>query len=141
MEDAMRISARAEYACLALTEMARARAGRPVPRRVREIAEAQGIPEYYLVQIMQQLKAASMVQSIRGADGGYSLARAAESITVAEVIAAIEGPGELAKRSESIAADRLSGLLEQARQAERGVLAGVTIADLAGAVTAPDWVL
>jgi Rrf2 family cysteine metabolism transcriptional repressor len=112
-----------------------------VPRRVREIAEAQGIPEYYLVQIMQQLKAASMVQSIRGADGGYSLARAAESITVAEVIAAIEGPGELAKRSESIAADRLSGLLEQARQAERGVLAGVTIADLAGAVTAPDWVL
>ncbi|MFO0958685.1 MAG: Rrf2 family transcriptional regulator [Isosphaeraceae bacterium] len=71
----MRISAKAEYACLALIELART--GREDPRRVREIAGCHGISGRYLVQILLQLKAAGLVESARGSQGGYQLARPA----------------------------------------------------------------
>ena len=74
----MKISAKAEYACLAVLALARHKPGEP-PMRIREIAEAHGIPERYLVQILLQLKGAGLVTSVRGASGGYRLARVAAS--------------------------------------------------------------
>ena len=70
----MKISAKAEYACLAILALARPRPDDP-PLRIREISEAHGIPERYLVQILLQLKGAGLVHSTRGASGGYRLAR------------------------------------------------------------------
>ena len=70
----MRISAKAEYACVAMLELA-ANYAEPQPVRIKTIAEAQGIPPYFLVQILLQLKTAGLVVSVRGASGGYQLAR------------------------------------------------------------------
>ena len=70
----MKISAKAEYACLALLALAQHGPDAP-PLRIREISESHAIPERYLVQILLQLKGAGLVVSTRGASGGYRLAR------------------------------------------------------------------
>jgi Rrf2 family transcriptional regulator, cysteine metabolism repressor len=57
----------------------------------REIATRQGIPESYLDQLLSALRRAGLVRSIRGAAGGYTLARAPHLITVADVIRAFDG--------------------------------------------------
>ena len=85
----MRISAKAEYACVAMMELA-ANYQEAQPVRIKAIAEAQGIPQRFLVQILLQLKTAGLVASVRGASGGYQLARAPDSISLAEVITAID---------------------------------------------------
>src|SRR5581483_4712773 len=85
----MRISAKAEYACVAMLELA-ANYSDAQPVRIKAIADAQGIPQRFLVQILLQLKTAGLVASVRGAAGGYQLAKAPESITLAAVINAID---------------------------------------------------
>ncbi len=87
----MKISAKTEYACLAVLALARLGPDDP-PIRIREISEGHGIPERYLVQILLQLKGAGLVTSTRGASGGYRLARPASSISLGEVLTAIDGP-------------------------------------------------
>jgi Rrf2 family transcriptional regulator, cysteine metabolism repressor len=127
----MRISAKAEYACLAVIELART-GGDGSPTRVRELAVAQNIPERYLIQILLQLKAAGLVHSSRGSVGGYQLARPPSETSVGEVIAAIDGRGKPLRKSRSEAARGLSDLLDRAGAAAWGVLASSSIADLAG---------
>jgi Rrf2 family cysteine metabolism transcriptional repressor len=136
----MRISAKAEYACLAVIELARP-GGNGTPRRVRDIAEAQGIPERYLVQILLQLKAAGIVQSSRGSDGGYHLVRRAEEMTVADIVRAIDGLGDPPRKAASPAARELGALFQRARTAERDVLSAASIAQFSGTVPLNDWVL
>src|SRR5437764_2395382 len=85
----MRVSAKAEYACVAMIELA-ANYAEPQPVRIKAIADAQDIPQRFLVQILLQLKTAGLVASVRGAAGGYQLARAPDSISLADVIAAID---------------------------------------------------
>jgi Rrf2 family transcriptional regulator, cysteine metabolism repressor len=137
---AMRISAKAEYACLTVIELARSQLiGRPM--RVREIAESQDIPERYLVQILLQLKSAGFVRSLRGSAGGYTLMRDAGAITLAEVITTFDGPGEPPRKSGSPAASKLGEALERARTAELVVLSGVRIAELVGREVLDDYVL
>ena len=85
----MRVSAKAEYACIAAMELA-ANYADPQPVRVKAIADAHGIPQRFLVQILLQLKGAGLVASIRGAAGGYQLARSPESISLAEVLNTID---------------------------------------------------
>ena len=62
------------------------------PTAVRDIAERTGLPQPYLEQILLALKGVGLVRSKRGVGGGYVLARSAESITLAEVVAAVDGP-------------------------------------------------
>lgn len=88
---AMRISAKAEYACLAMLELT-VRRERPDPVRVAEIAERNQIPDRFLVQILLVLKGAGYVQSIRGAAGGYVLAVDPELVSLWDVIHLIDGP-------------------------------------------------
>src|SRR5215467_13710965 len=87
----MRVSAKAEYACIAMFELA-ANHGTPQPVRVKAIADAHGIPLRFLVQILLQLKAAGLVMSTRGASGGYHLTRRPEQISLADVIHVIDPP-------------------------------------------------
>ena len=77
----MRISAKAEYACAAMLELA-ASYGEPQPMRIKAIADAQDISARFLVQILLQLKTAGLVASVRGAAGGYQLARSPEAIGI-----------------------------------------------------------
>jgi len=86
----MNLSAKTEYACLAMLELAQHHAvGEPV--QVRRIVERHGIPSSFLVQIFQELKRAGLITSSRGASGGYRLARSPEEISLAEVLDIVEG--------------------------------------------------
>jgi Rrf2 family protein len=85
----MKISAKAEYGCIAMLELA-ANFREPQPQRVKVIAESHDIPQRFLVQILLQLKSAGLVVSVRGALGGYQLARPPEKISLAQVINAID---------------------------------------------------
>jgi Rrf2 family protein len=59
---------------------------------VRDLAERTGLPQPYLEQILLNLKGAGLVRSKRGVGGGYVLARPAEEVTLAEIVAAVDGP-------------------------------------------------
>ena len=136
----MKISAKAEYACLAILALARPRTN-GAPLRIREIAEAHGIPERYLVQILLQLKGAGLVHSTRGAAGGYRLARPADMISLGEVLGAIDGPGEPEREAAGPAANALAAVWRHLRDAERLVLQTTTIAGLAQSAAPPEWVI
>ena len=136
----MKISAKAEYACLAILALARPRSD-DAPVRIREIAEAHAIPERYLVQILLQLKGAGLVHSTRGALGGYRLARPPESISLGEVLWAIDGPEEPQREPAGPAARALAAVWKHLREAERSVLQQTTIARLAESASPPEWVI
>lgn len=89
----MRISAKTEYASIAMLELAGAY-GSGEPVRIRSIADAHGIPSRFLVQILLQLKGAGLVTSTRGAAGGYQLIKSPDRVTLGEVMGIIEGQEE-----------------------------------------------
>ncbi len=136
----MKISAKAEYACLAILALARPRTD-DAPVRIREIAESHHIPERYLVQILLQLKGAGLVHSTRGASGGYRLARPADRISLGEVLTAIDGPGEPPRESTEPAARVLAAVWEHIRAAERAVLDRTSIAELSQQTSPREWVI
>ncbi len=127
----MKLFAKTEYACIAILELAR-RHGSGVPVRLREIAELQGIPPRFLVQILLQLKGAGLVTSTRGASGGYLLAKAPEKITLGEVMTLIEGD-DLVESSATANTPTTRVLLKTWRDAaekQRQLLRGVSFAKL-----------
>ncbi len=87
----MNISSRCEYACRAVVELAR-HENSDSPITAVHIAERRGIPEKYLVHILLQLKRAGQVKSVRGAQGGYLLAKSPDEITLLDLVQAIDGP-------------------------------------------------
>jgi Rrf2 family protein len=129
----MRISAKADYAVRAALELA-ASDGQPV--KGERLASSQGIPLQFLEHILLELKHAQLIQARRGARGGYWLARSPETITVADVIRAVEGP--LANIHENAPeelhyggpAEKLRDVWVAVRAALRSVLENVTLADI-----------
>ena len=87
------MSTRGDYASRALLSLALH--GEERPTSVKEIAERTNLPQPYLEQILLAVKGAGLVRSKRGVGGGYVLARAPESITLADIIAAVEGPATM----------------------------------------------
>jgi Rrf2 family iron-sulfur cluster assembly transcriptional regulator len=87
----VRVSTRGDYASRALLSLA-LRENYVEPTSVRDLAERTGLPQPYLEQILLSLKGVGLVRSKRGVGGGYVLARPAESITLAEIVAAVDGP-------------------------------------------------
>ncbi|MEA2297530.1 MAG: Rrf2 family transcriptional regulator, cysteine metabolism repressor [Solirubrobacteraceae bacterium] len=85
----MMFSTKAEYGVRVMVELARRGGDQPVP--LTEIAEHEGLPLAYLEHLVARLRRADLIESRRGARGGYLLARAAEDITMAEVVEALEG--------------------------------------------------
>jgi Rrf2 family protein len=86
----MRISAKTEYACIAMLELA-SQCGSEGPVRIREIAERHGVPPRFLVQILLQLKGAGLVTSVRGAAGGYRLLAPPDQISLGRIMEVIDG--------------------------------------------------
>ncbi len=129
----MQLSAKTEYACIAVLELAvRHGAGRPV--RIREIADPNGIPSRFLVQILLQLKSAGIVGSTRGAAGGYQLMKDPGDITLAEVMAASEGQmsDPVSSAGQQTPATRaLFAAWNELAAAERKLLESITFAQLA----------
>jgi Rrf2 family protein len=130
----MRISAKAEYACVAMLELA-ANYAEPQPLPIKAIAEAQGIPHYFLVQILLQLKTAQLVASVRGASGGYQLARPPEDITLADIINAIDDRAAaprsaLTKGQKSPAVSVVLDIWQEVQAGEQRALQRITLAEL-----------
>ena len=86
----MKVSTRGDYAARALLSLALHGSERPTS--VKEIAERTGLPQPYLEQILLAVKGAGLVRSKRGVGGGYVLARPAQEITLADILAAVDGP-------------------------------------------------
>ncbi len=129
----MKTSAKTEYACLAMMELAaRYQAGKPI--RIRTIAQEHGIPSRFLVQILLQLKTAGLVLSTRGAAGGYQLAQDPAEISLGTVMAIIEGRQSRLTRdsgSASPAVRVLRSVWGEMMDVERRTLDGITLFDLA----------
>ena len=85
----MMFSTKAEYGVRLMVQLARRPGDEPVS--LTEIAELDGLPVAYLEHLVARLRKAGLVESRRGARGGYLLARPAADITMAEVVAALEG--------------------------------------------------
>lgn len=99
----MRITSKGRYAVRVLVDIA-LRRGAPVSRR--ELAARQGIPPDYLAQILQPLRAAGFIASVKGPGGGYALARDAAEIRIGDVLRATEGPVALSDCTGEAAAAR-----------------------------------
>lgn len=87
---AMRISAKTDYAVRACLELASQKGDGFVKAEV--IAEAQGIPSAFVLGILGELKRSSLVESRRGLEGGFRLARPSDKVSIADVIRAVDGP-------------------------------------------------
>jgi Rrf2 family transcriptional regulator, cysteine metabolism repressor len=86
----LKLSTKGKYGVKALFELAlREGAG---PMSLKTIADRQGLSEHYLEQLAAPLRKAGLITSVRGAQGGYVLARAANQITVGDIIRVLEGP-------------------------------------------------
>jgi Rrf2 family protein len=129
-------SAKAEYACIAMLELA-AHYGQPQPVRLKAIAEAHHIPQRFLVQILLQLKGSGLVASARGAAGGYLLAKSPKTITLADVLNVVDRPDRPAPdRSgaglqRSPMGDALRAVWKEIAASQKRILEGTTLAELA----------
>ena len=110
------ITTKSPYAVAALTELARA-PDQPIP--VGEIARRREIPAQFLEQLVATLRRGGVLRSQRGVKGGYTLARAADQITVLEVVEMLDGA--LSADGDDVFADSAA--------AARAVLEQTTIAD------------
>jgi Rrf2 family transcriptional regulator, cysteine metabolism repressor len=123
-------SAKTEYACVALLELA-LHHNDPTPLRLKAISEKHDISHRFLVQILLQLKAAGLVASTRGASGGYHLGRKPDRITIADVVNVIDPP-EPARNDDlrTSLARAVHGVWAQILSAQRKILETTTLADL-----------
>ena len=131
----MRVSAKADYAVRAMIELA-ASGTEGEPCKGELIAEAQGIPMPFLENILAELRHHGLVQSRRGAQGGYWLARLPSEVTLADVIRAVEGPlaSVRGERPEELryrgSAEPLQRVWMALRSNIRDVLERTTLADV-----------
>ena len=125
------LTAKTEYACLALLQLAASHSD-PCPMPVRELAADAKIPEGFLVQILQQLKRVGLVISTRGKSGGYRLARSPEQITIAEAIDLLEGVTKEGSNLDDPTpmATSLANVIGKADQSARDQLRSVTLSEL-----------
>ena len=131
----MRMSAKAEYAVRAMTQLASVDGGGLV--KTDDLAKAQGIPAQFLVDILSDLRSDRLVRSHRGREGGYELARPAAEISIADVLRCIDGPlasvrdiglGDLPYTGPTKA---LTDVWRALRASMRSVLEKTTLADVA----------
>jgi Rrf2 family protein len=128
------VSAKVDYAIRALVTLAAAGGG---PKKADELAEAQNLPVKFLENILNELRRAALITSQRGAEGGYRLARPADTITLAQIIRPLDGPLAAVRglRPETTAYDgpavHLREVWVAVRASMRAVLEEVTLADVA----------
>ena len=130
----MKLTRASVYALHALVHLAREAQDRPIP--AHEIARAQGVPELFLPKALDPLVSAGVLRSLKGPHGGYRLARPARDIELLEVVEVVGGPvrGEVPPfgGTDTAKVDRkLQAVCDQVAAAQRQVLGGVTVADLA----------
>lgn len=140
----MRITHKVDYGVRVMAAIATIEAdapGKAIQRAV--LAERDNLPPGFLVDILAALRNAGLLRSHRGGGGGWSLAKPADQIAVADVIRALDGPLASVRglRPDELVADGADPTITQmwvaVRAALRGVLEHVTVADLANGTLAP----
>jgi Rrf2 family protein len=133
--ETVRMSAKAEYAVRAMVQLATVEGGALV--KTDDLAESQGIPPQFLVDILTNLRTDRLVRSHRGRDGGYELARPGSEISIADVLRCIDGPlasvrdiglGDLPYSGPTAS---LTDVWRALRASMRSVLEETTLADVA----------
>ena len=123
----MNVSVKGTYALQAIFDLALQKSEDPV--KIADIARRQKIPQKFLELILAGLKQGGFVHSKRGAEGGYLLARAADSITVGEVLRFVEGAKTSKNQREKDSA--LGGFWDRVDHAVSSVIDHTTFAELA----------
>jgi Rrf2 family cysteine metabolism transcriptional repressor len=124
----MNISVKGEYALHAIFDLALQKAGEPI--KIADIAKRQRIPQKFLELILAGLKQGGFVESRRGAEGGYLLARTPDAITVGEVIRYIEGSKSSKPARKHSPADPFADTWRRVDQAVSDVIDQTTFAEL-----------
>lgn len=134
----MKLSKKGEYALRALSCLVRRRGEGPVA--IKEIADEEQIPKKFLEQILLELRKAGLIESTRGAAGGYRLLKDPEDVSVARVVRLMDGPLaplRCVSRTALIRCPREKGcglrrVMGEVRAAVAGILEERTLADIAG---------
>jgi Rrf2 family protein len=134
----MKLSRTVAYAMQATLQLAQSDTDSPVP--CSQLATAGNMPERFLLQILRHLVNHGILQSTRGVDGGYSLSRKAEKISLLEIIEAIDGPlvtelPAMENAKPSTVDGRLKRVLDDVTHNCRRQLDAVKLADLLGKVS------
>ena len=131
----MKVSLRSTYGIMAAVDLAMQAGSTPI--QAKAIARRQGIPARFLEQVLHAMKKAGLVSSQRGAQGGYVLSKKPSEVSVAEILEALEGPFlrleqmnglHRTSKSETL----LAKVWNRVHEAERHVLEGITVEELAG---------
>ncbi len=122
----MNTSVKGEYALKALFDLALQRATEPV--KIADIARRQKIPQKFLELILAGLKQGGFVQSRRGAEGGYLLAKSPDSITIGEVLRQVDGPKR--SRGGRVTDDPFTDMWKSVDEAVSAVIDRTTFAEL-----------
>lgn len=125
----MTTSVKGEYALHALFDLVTQESNGPV--KIADIARRQKIPQKFLELILSSLKQGGFVESRRGADGGYLLARPSDAITIGEVLRHIDGARDAGARSRKRIETPFSSMWTQVDRAVSAVIDHTTFADLA----------
>ena len=131
----MKLSTRTRYAVRAMIELANHDINRPLQLKI--IAQRQEISIKYLEQLMAVLKSAGLINSIRGAKGGYALARTPNQITINDILHCVEGPiatvecVEDSNRCSKAADCAAREVWKRVEQAIGNVLKSITLQDVA----------
>ncbi len=130
----MKLSTRGKYGLYAMVYLAQ-KAG-DGPQSLKAIAEL-GLPDQYLEQLLGSLRRAGLVNTVRGAQGGYQLARPTDQITILHIIEAMEGPLNLSECTcgEEVACPRSEGcpsrgVWEYLTSSINGLLDSITLSDM-----------
>lgn len=132
----MKLSTRGEYGLRAMFDLAQRYGEGPIS--LKSVAERQDISEHYLEQLIASLRKAGLVRSVRGAQGGYILAKEPGEIKVGDIIRVLEGPiapmdcvneeeGECCSRAETCVARTI---WEKVRDSITEVLDSITLEDM-----------
>jgi len=124
----LNISVKGEYALQALFDLSTQPPGEPV--RIADVANRQKIPQKFLELILASLKQGGFVESRRGAEGGYLLARPGSEITVGEVLRFIEGPQDRKARRRKSVDSPFADMWQRVDQSVSDILDRTSFADL-----------
>lgn len=133
----MKVSMRATYGIMVAVDLATY--AKEAPIQARAIARRHGIPARFLEQVLHAMKKAGLVESQRGAQGGYLLTHEPAAMSIADIFEALEGPvfhqsfvGQRTRNRQATKPELLLGdVWEQVQQAERKVLENITVEYLA----------
>lgn len=123
----MRLTAKSAYAIKALRDLVAHSCGRPIS--VRDISRRAGISSTFLCQIFNRIRKKGLVKSVRGANGGYLLARHPGTIKISDIISALEEPLYFSKRFE-LNNQAIKMVWRSLQQKISEVLSNTTLADV-----------